>query len=116
MSNNQPDVWTQIWNEVALLLSNHDKVICAAIIAFFASLLKSYLYGQTDTWKRVLAEAILCGLIAGTMRPVLVYFNLDPEWIVHVGAGVGLVGTSVIRRILLSLLEKRFGGKSENKS
>ncbi len=61
-----------------MFVSNHSSFICAVIIAFFLRLLPShFLCGKTDTPKRVFAEAILCAVIAGSLRPILIYFNAD---------------------------------------
>lgn len=110
MPNNTPDVWTQIWTFLTVHFSNHNQLICGIVVAFFASLIKSFLYGKRDTPKRVIAEAILCSLIAGSIQPILLHFQLNIDLITPIGAGVGLVGTSVIRRIILTFFNKKIGG------
>ncbi|MBF4101657.1 phage holin family protein [Mannheimia haemolytica] len=107
MPEKNPDIYTQAWNYFAMFVSNHSSFICAVIIAFLR-LLPSFLYGKTDTPKRVFAEAILCAVIAGSLRPILIYFNVDvsnyPDY-----AGIGLLGTSAIRQMILKFLNKKAG-------
>ncbi|HDL1261190.1 TPA: phage holin, lambda family [Mannheimia haemolytica] len=109
MPEKNPDIYTQAWNYFAMFVSNHSSFICAVIIAFFTSITKSFLYGKTDTPKRVFAEAILCAVIAGSLRPILIYFNADVSLITPIGAGIGLLGTSAIRQMILKFLSKKAG-------
>ncbi|AJA73047.1 phage holin, lambda family [Mannheimia haemolytica] len=112
MPEKNPDIYTQAWNYLVMFLSNHNGWICGVIIAFFTSITKSFLYGKTDTPKRVLAEAILCSVIAGSMRPILIYLNADVSLITPIGAGIGLLGTSAIRQMILKFLNKKAGGEN----
>lgn len=113
MSNNTPDVWTQIWSLLTLHFANHNQLMCGVVIAFFTSLLKSFLYGKTDAPRRVIAEAMLCSLIAGSSQPALIYFNIDTNLITPIGAGIGLVGTSAIRQAMFWLINKKMEIKNE---
>ncbi|WP_075290705.1 phage holin family protein [Histophilus somni] len=115
MSNRNPDVWTQIWELLTLHFAHHNQLICGVVIAFFTSLIKSFLYGKTDTPRRVIAEALLCSLIAGSCQPLLIHFNFATDLITPFGAGIGLLGTSVIRQGLLKFFHyKANGGNNEN--
>ncbi|WP_240028330.1 phage holin family protein [Mannheimia haemolytica] len=60
----------------------------------------------------MLAEAILCSVIAGSMRPILIYLNADVSLITPIGAGIGLLGTSAIRQMILKFLNKKAGGEN----
>ena len=113
MSNNTPDVWTQIWTFLTLNFSNHNQVICATVLAAGTSLTKSFLYGKKDTPRRVLAEAMLCSIIAGSMQPVLKHINWSPDLMTPIGVVVGIVGTSIIRQSILRLINK-FTGDTNN--
>ncbi|WP_288061362.1 phage holin, lambda family [Rodentibacter caecimuris] len=114
MPNNTPDVWTQIWTLLVTHFSNHNQLICGVVIAFFTSLIKSFLYGKRDTPKRVIAEALLCSLIAGSIQPILLHFQLSVDLITPIGAGIGLAGTSIVRRIILTFFNKRLGGVADD--
>lgn len=113
MPNNSPDVWTQIWAFLTLHFSNHNQVICATVIAAGTSFTKSFLYGKKDTPRRVLAEAVLCSIIAGSLQPVLNHLNLASDLMTPIGVLVGLVGTSLIRQSILRLLNKYTGANNE---
>ncbi|QZP17055.1 phage holin, lambda family [Avibacterium paragallinarum] len=108
-----PDVWNQIWTFITFHLSNHNHLICAVVVAFFASLLKAFLYGKTDSPRRVTAEALLCSLIAGVMQPVLMHFHFDISLITPAGAAIGLAGTSAVRQLLLGFFKSKAGIKNE---
>lgn len=115
MPEKNPDVWTQLWNFLVAFVANHNGLVCGVIIAFFTSVTKSFLYGKTDTPKRVFAEAILCSVIAGSMRPILIYLDASVDLITPIGAGIGLLGTSAIRQIILKFVNRRIGaGSNEN--
>lgn len=113
MPNNTPDVWSQIWVLLTTHFSNHNQVICATVLAALTSLTKSFLYGKKDTPRRVLAEAVLCSIIAGSFQPVLAHFHLSTDLVTPIGVGIGIVGTSLIRQTILHFLNK-FTGGSEN--
>lgn len=113
MPEKTPDVWVQIWTWLTLHASNHNQLICGVIIAFFTSFIKSFLYAKTDTPRRVIAEALLCSLIAGSCQPLLIHFHFANDLITPVGAGIGLLGTSVIRQGLLKIFNRKTGEKNE---
>lgn len=114
MPNNNPDVWAQIWAFLTLHVSNNDKLICGVAIAFFTSITKSFLYGKTDTPRRIAAEAVLCAIISGSLHPVLVHFNLERDLLAPLGAALSLIGTSAIRQIILRIVNSKFGGGNAN--
>lgn len=114
MPEKNPDIWEQIWWQVSTFLSNHNGLVCGVIIAFFTSITKSFLYGKSDTPKRVFAEAILCSVIAGSMRPILIYFDASVDLITPIGAGIGLLGTSAIRQLILKFLNSKAGANGVN--
>lgn len=111
MPEKNPDVWTQIWHWFMAFMSNHNGLVCGVIIAFFTSITKSFLYGKSDTPKRVFAEAILCAVIAGSIRPILIHFNASVDLITPIGAGIGLLGTSAIRQFILKFINRKAGGE-----
>ncbi len=113
MPNNNPDVWTQIWALFSVHFANHNQMICATVIAAVVSLIKSFLYGKKDTPRRVLAEAALCSIIAGSIQPVLSHLNWSIDLMTPIGVGVGVVGTSIIRQTILRLINK-FTGNINN--
>lgn len=108
------DVWQQIWGWIADHMANHNQLVCGVIIAMFTSVTKSFLYGKTDTWRRVVAEAILCGVLAGVSRPLLEISGLSVDLITPIGAAIGLAGTSVIRQSILKLVNRKVGEVNEN--
>lgn len=114
MPEKGPDIWTQIWWQVSEFLSNHNGWICGVIIAFLTSITKTFLYGKSDTPKRVLAEAVLCSVIAGSMRPVLIYMDANVDLITPIGAAIGLVGTSAVRQLILKFLNNKVGDKHDH--
>lgn len=113
MPEKNPDVWAQIWAFLSYQLANHNQFWCGVFIAFVASVSKSFLYGKKDTVRRVLVEAFLCSLIAGSIRPILVHFGLEIDLITPIGAAVGLLGTSVIRQVVLRFLKNKAGADDE---
>ena len=64
---------------------------------------------KKDTARRVIVEAFLCSLIAGSMRPLLTHFGLDIDLITPIGAALGLLGTSAIRQLILRFLKNKAG-------
>lgn len=114
MPDKSPDIWAQIWTWAEMHFANHNAVVCGVVIAFFASLLKSFLYGRTDTARRVLAEALLCSVIAGSCRPILEIMGWGVDLITPIGAAVGLVGTSAVRQIILKFLNNKVGDKHDH--
>lgn len=113
MPEKSPDLWTQIWAWVEMHFANHNAVVCGVVIAFFASLLKSFLYGRQDTVRRVLAEALLCSVIAGSCRPILEVMGWGVDLITPIGAAVGLVGTSAVRQIILKFVNRKIGDSND---
>lgn len=109
MPEKSPDVWQQIYTWMALHLSNHNQLICGVIIAMFTSVTKSFLYGKSDTARRVAAEAVLCGVLAGVSRPILEVLGLNVDLVTPIGAMIGLVGTSAIRQLILKFANKKVG-------
>lgn len=103
MPEKNPDLWSVV---VAYVLQ-HSSFVCGVLVAFFASLSKSFLYGKKDTARRVIVEAFLCSLIAGSMRPLLTHFGLDIDLITPIGAA--LLGTSAIRQLILRFLKSKTG-------
>lgn len=114
MPEKNPDVWTQIYSALAYHFSNHNQLICGVVIAFFTSLTKSFLYGKKDTPRRVLAEAVLCSIIAGSMQPVLIWLKLGTDMITPFGAAIGLLGTSMIRQLILKFVNRKIGADDAN--
>ncbi|AWG96465.1 phage holin, lambda family [Actinobacillus pleuropneumoniae] len=114
MPEKNPDVWGQIWNFIAVHLVNHNQLICGVVIAMFTSVTKSFLYGKTDTAKRVLAEAVLCGVLAGVSRPILEVSGLSIDLITPIGAMIGLAGTSAIRQLILKFINRKIDGVDNN--
>lgn len=109
MPEKNPDIWQQIWNLLMTHFSNHNQLICGVIIAMFTSVTKSFLYGKSDTARRVAAEAVLCGVLAGVSRPILEVLGLNVDLITPIGAMIGLVGTSAIRQLILKFANKKVG-------
>lgn len=103
MPEKQIDVWAWIYTRIA----THDIVICGVLVAFFSSLLKSFLYDKKDTWRRVLTEASLCSLIVYSVNPLLQHYGLPHELIIPAGTVIGMFGTSLIRQIIFKILRKR---------
>lgn len=114
MPEKSPDVWSQIWSFIALHLANHNQLICGVIIAMFTSVTKSFLYGKTDTARRVLAEAVLCGVLAGVSRPILEVCGFNIDLITPIGAMIGLIGTSAIRQLILKFINRKIGEASND--
>lgn len=113
MPEKNPDVWTQIWAWLTLYFSDHNQTICGVVIAFLVSITKSFLYGKTDTIRRVLAEAVLCSLIAGASQPVWIWLKFPIDLITPFGAGLGLLGTSAVRQFILKVLNRKAGVNNE---
>lgn len=113
MPNNTPDVWTQIWAMLTTHFANHNQAICATVLAAATSFTKSFLYGKKDTPRRVMAEATLCSIIAGTIQPIIAHLNWSNDLVSPIGVAIGLVGTSVIRQTVLKLINKFTGEKDE---
>ena len=105
MPEKNPDLWSVV---VAYVLQ-HSSFVWGVLGALFASLSKSFLYGKKDTARRVIVEAFLCSLIAGSMRPLLTHFGLDIDLITPIGAALGLLGTSAIRQLILRFLKSKTG-------
>lgn len=113
MPDKTPDVWTQIWAWLTLHFAHHNQTICGVVIAFLVSITKSFLYGKADTVRRVIAEAVLCSLIAWASQPVWIWLNLPANLITPFGAGLGLLGTSAVRQFILKFINRKAGMNNE---
>ncbi|MCK3654242.1 hypothetical protein A4G19_13065 [Pasteurellaceae bacterium Macca] len=102
MPEKNPDIWMQI----AAWWATHHNSLCGFTAGFVVALGRSFLYGK-GSWRKKSIEAILCGILAYTARPILLYFQLSEEWITPIGAMLGLVGIDFIRATFLKIINKR---------
>lgn len=107
MPEKNPDIYAQLWAWISAKLANHNIILCSVVIAFFVSLIKSFLYAQKDTPKRVFAEACLCSLIVFSVNPILVHSQWDNSFIIPIGTMIGMFGTSIIRQLIFRWLKRR---------
>lgn len=107
MPEKNPDIYALIWAWLQSKFATHDVAICGVVVAFFVSLLKSFLHDPKDTPKRVLAEACLCSLLVYSVNPLLVYAGLDKSLLIPIGTAIGMFGTSFIRQQMFKYLKSK---------
>lgn len=107
MPEKNPDVYAQIWAFFISKMPKDYSLICAVIITFFVSFLRSFLYDPKDTAKRVFAEACLCSVIVFSIDPILLYLGLGKSFIIPIGTAIGLYGTSAVRQAIFKYLKAK---------
>ncbi|WP_273968359.1 phage holin, lambda family [Enterobacter cancerogenus] len=84
---------------------NGERLFGAIIISvMMASLRIAYFNGS---WKKILLEAILCGLLTLTITSAFEYFNFKKSLAITVGGSIGLIGVGTIREIVMRLIQKK---------
>lgn len=116
MPEKNADVYAIIWAWFVHQWNSQNHLICGVAVAVITSISQAFLNGKKDTALRVLAEAVMCGLIVGATVPLLDDVGLKgTQWVQPISIIIGYYGTSGIRiamkRGLIPYLSKRFNLK-----
>lgn len=66
-----------------------------------ASLRVAYYNG---VWRKIILEALLCGLLTVTTSSLIYCLDLDKSFSVVVGGGVGITGIRIVRCVIIRII------------
>jgi len=109
--NNDPHSWPD-W--IGLLQSwwRGDTPLGAVLLSICMAGLR-VAYGGGG-WKKMVLEGLLCGALTLTASSGLAYFDLPKNICIAIGGGIGFIGVEQFRKLVLSILNTRFGNSSRS--
>ncbi len=61
-------------------------------------------------WKKMVLEGLLCGALTLTVASGLEYLSIPKNLSVSIGGGIGFIGVEQFRKLVISIINTRFGG------
>ncbi|EIX9196067.1 TPA: phage holin, lambda family [Klebsiella pneumoniae] len=61
-------------------------------------------------WKKMLLEGLLCGALTLTVASGLEYLSIPKNLSVGIGGGIGFIGVEQFRKLIINIINIRFGG------
>jgi lambda family phage holin len=61
-------------------------------------------------WKKALLEGLLCGALTLTAASGLEYLSLPKNLSIAIGGSIGFIGVKQISKLVINILNVRFGG------
>lgn len=61
-------------------------------------------------WKKMVPEGLLCGALTLTVASGLEYLSIPKSLSVSIGGGIGFIGVEQFRKLVISIINTRFGG------
>lgn len=113
MPEKQPDIWAAIAAQMYHYFLKHDTMICTAVGAAILTLGKMLSDGKRDSFWGLLTESLTAALFVGAVYQILDDFNIPQDSIYLISVGVGVLGTGMIRQLLVKWL-KRLGVLEDN--
>lgn len=107
--NNDPHNWPD-WLELMQSWWRGDTPVGSVLLAFVMAVLRIAYTG--GGWKKMALEGLLCGALTLTVASGLEYLELSRSLSIAIGGGIGFVGVEQFRKLLLAILNTRFGGNS----
>lgn len=110
--HNDPHSWPEF---IELIRSwwHGDTPLGAVLMAFtMAALRIAYTGGGR---KKILLEGLMCGALTLTVASGLEYLNWPKSLSIGIGGGIGFIGVEQFRRLVLGILNARFGGGNGTK-
>ncbi|AKL37177.1 MULTISPECIES: phage holin, lambda family [Klebsiella] len=66
-------------------------------------------------WKKMLLEGLLCGALTLTVASGLEYLSIPKNLSVGIGGGIGFIGVEQFRKLIINIINIRFGGGNADK-
>lgn len=66
-------------------------------------------------WKKMLLEGHLCGALTLTVASGLEYLSIPKNLSVGIGGGIGFIGVEQFRKLIINIINIRFGGGNADK-
>lgn len=66
-------------------------------------------------WKKMLLEGLLCGALTLTVASGLEYLSIPKNLSVSIGGGIGFIGVEQFRKLVINIINVRFGGSNADK-
>lgn len=99
MPTQDPNDWTGLINSV-------PPAIWGAIMAVIVAILR-VLYDDEETNRmRVFLEASICGCLSLSASGALEYFGAPDKIAIAIGGGIGFVGVTKLRQVLVAWLDR----------
>ncbi|MGS3448550.1 phage holin, lambda family [Klebsiella electrica] len=110
--NNDPHTWRDI---IELLHSwwRGDTPLGAVMFSVGMAALR-IAYGGGG-WKRIVLEGLLCGALTLTVASGLEYLSIPKNLSVGIGGGIGFIGVEQFRKLIINIINIRFGGGNAGK-
>ena len=105
--NNDPHSWSDI---IELLHGwwRGDTPLGAVLFSVVMAGLR-IAYGGGG-WKKMVLEGLLCGALTLTVASGLEYLSIPKSLSVSIGGGIGFIGVEQFRKLVISIINTRFGG------
>lgn len=105
--NNDPHSWPDI---IELLHGwwRGDTPLGAVLFSVVMAGLR-IAYGRGG-WKKMVLEGLLCGALTLTVASGLEYLSIPKSLSVSIGGGIGFIGVEQFRKLVISIINTRFGG------
>lgn len=105
--HNDPQSWTEF---IELLHSwwRGDTPLGAVLFSVVMAGLR-IAYGGGG-WKKMVLEGLLCGALTLTVASGLEYLSIPKSLSVSIGGGIGFIGVEQFRKLVISIINTRFGG------
>lgn len=101
-----PTNWPD-WLELLQSWWRGETPLGAVLMAFIMAVLRIAYTG--GGWKKMLLEGLLCGALTLTVASGLEYLAWPKSVSVAIGGGIGFIGVEQFRKLLLHVINIRFG-------
>ena len=110
--NNDPHSWPDM---LELLHSwwHGDTPLGAVLLSVIMAGLR-IAYGGGG-WKKMVLEGLLCGALTLTVASGLEYLSIPKNLSVGIGGGIGFIGVEQFRKLIINIINIRFGGGNAGK-
>lgn len=110
--NNDPHSWPDM---LELLHSwwRGDAPLGAVLLSVIMAGLR-IAYGGGG-WKKMVLEGLLCGALTLTVASGLEYLSIPKNLSVGIGGGIGFIGVEQFRKLIINIINIRFGGGNAGK-
>ena len=105
--NNDPHSWPDIF-ELLHGWWRGDTPLGAVLFSVVMAGLR-IAYGGGG-WKKMVLEGLLCGALTLTVASGLEYLSIPKSLSVSIGGGIGFIGVEQFRKLVISIINTRFGG------
>ncbi|MBK0003156.1 phage holin, lambda family [Erwinia sp. S43] len=103
---NNPHNWAE-FSEIIAAWWRGDTPVGSVLLAFVMAVLRIAYTG--GGWKKMVLEGLLCGALTLSVASGLEYLELSRSLSIAIGGGIGFIGVEQFRKVLLAILNTRFG-------